>query len=103
MSNALDKARELGAAILESEEYVDLKESEVALHEDTGSYRLFRDMNNSEKDRMEALKDENIARYIECQNKYNSLIRDINTIISYYTGYTAEKGDCGSCSGCGSK
>lgn len=103
MANVLDKARELGMAILDSEEYTALKESEVAIHEDTESYRLFRDMDKSEKDRMEALKDEKVACYIECQGRYNSLMKDINTIISYYTGYIAEKGDCGSCSGCGSK
>lgn len=103
MANPLDKARELGSAILSSAEYTNLKQAELDMHENVESLKLFQSINRSEADKIVALGDKRVSRYIDCQKRYDSLMRDINTIISYYTGHIAVKGDCSSCGGCGSE
>ncbi|MTI48132.1 YlbF family regulator [Sporosalibacterium faouarense] len=123
-SNPLDKARELGSAIINSKEYSELKEAEKQFLNDKASDLLdsynskMKEYSNlvSKKDRnleeeeslMAELKDlkkeidnnEVINYQYECQKKYDKLIKDINDIINYMTGNNQKKSGCSGCSGC---
>lgn len=103
-SNYLNKARELGKAIVESDEYVNLKKCEDALYSDSESveryenYRSLENKGDESADKM--LQDEKVREYVSAQKAYNAMMSDINVILSYFTGHTSEKGSCGGCGGC---
>ncbi|WP_425449682.1 YlbF family regulator [Dethiothermospora halolimnae] len=119
---ALDKARELARAIVESEEYILLKESEKSLHNDKKASDLLSTY-NKKLDKFNEIKfkrdEELLKKYHEeitklkddidnnttinnlyrCQKNYDNLISNINNIINYFTG-NDKKSKCGNCSGC---
>lgn len=103
-NNPLNKARELAASIVNSEEYKDIKRAEDALYSDSEVSEIYKKYLESGKLESENEEKKKIVKeYIEAAGKFNSLMRNINTIISYTIGYTGAKGDCSSCTGCKGK
>lgn len=121
----LDKARDLGLAIIDSKEYCNLKEAEKNLlnnQEASSLISLFEKKNEefsiitrkkeydsnyvkevvSDIKRIQKDIDNNpiISHLYHCQKKYDKLIKNINDIIDYMTGNNRKKNGCSNCSGC---
>ncbi|WP_235436137.1 YlbF family regulator [Gottschalkia purinilytica] len=126
----LDKARELGNSISQSDEYTNLRKAEEAFHNDNESVKLLKDLEVKKKKYESLISSDNINNKIikslfeeikdiekkiannliiqnlyDCQLKYDKLIKNVNTIIGYMIGSTAQSksgrsGCKGSCSGC---
>ena len=123
-TNSFDKARELGYAIIHSEEYLNLRKAEAEFHDSKNAARLLDELNIAQnkynnllnngmddrkvsllKDQIEKIQ-ENIDHNLAIQNlynaqkKYDNFIKNINNIIDYITG--EEKKECSSnkCSSC---
>lgn len=89
----LNKARELGKAITESEEYRNLIEIEdkiAKIENESGDY------SNDEKSELDGL----LRDYENAQNEFREMMNDINRIISHYTNITVKKDNCSTCSRC---
>ncbi len=87
------KARELGKAITESEEYMNLikiEEKIAKIENESGNY------SEEERKKLDSLIDE----YDNAQAELRELMNDINRIISHYINLKVEKGDCSSCGKC---
>ncbi len=129
MSEILAKARELGQAIVDSEEFKALKECEEAQEKDEEAIALLRNYNEKRKalaeeigagnvseERMAKIREEltdlfetvmansTIAAYSEAQQKFDTVVQQMNSILTYFmTGEisTGCSGNCGGCSSCG--
>lgn len=126
----LEKARALGEAIAASEEFKTLKEAEEAQENDEGAMALLKSYNEERKalaeeiaggkvsdERMaeirktledrfeEVMGNPVIARYSEAQQTFESIVSQMNAILTYYiTGEISAScgGNCAGCSGgCG--
>ena len=123
--NVIEKARELGAMLQESEEMKAYKEAEAAQKADEASQaamsefnlnrlNLARDMQNGKISREDAVAKNNeayeellkkaplINEYVEKKKVFDNLVNQVNQIINFYiTGSTGScSGSCSSCGGC---
>lgn len=122
----LEKAKELGMLIADSEEMKNLKESELMVYQDEKAKKLVEEHKNVQlefvkglrgnlsKEEIEELKTKleekqkelneyNVTRYfLNSKREFDSLVKDINNIMTYeITGKQACDGhSCGTCSGC---
>ena len=128
MAEIFEKARELGVAIMESEEFKKLKQAEQDQENDAEALQLLADystlrskladdINKGEigEERMAQIREEleeayqkmttndHITAYINAQRTFQAIIDQMNSIISYHiTGQLPGgcSGSCSSCSGC---
>ncbi len=122
----IEKARELGEAILNSEQMKAYKEAEAVQKADEASQQamsefnlnrlnLARDMQNGKISREDAVAKNNeayeallkkaplIGDYVEKKKEFDGLVNQVNQIINFYiTGSTGGgcSGSCSTCSGC---
>ena len=129
MTEIFEKARELGEAIMESEEYKELKRAETEQENDEEALSLLKEYNDIRKKLAEEIKDssvseervseirekleeayskittnDHITAYINAQQKFRAVIDQMNSIISFHiTGKLPGGcgGSCESCGGCG--
>ena len=129
MSEILTKARELGQAIVDSEEFKALKSAEEKQEKDEEAMALLLEYNNVRKalaeeinasevsdERMKAIREElektyekvmsnpTISEYYEAQRKFEAIVGQMNSILTYFmTGEISGgcSGNCSSCSSCG--
>jgi len=127
MSQMIEKAKELGMLIKESDELKEYKEAEAAQLDDKEAVELMMEYHNTQeelskeaadpnitKEKYEELnvkaqaafgkiiKNPSIARYIQAQQNFSNLMNQVNTILSYYITGEEESGCGGNCSGCSS-
>lgn len=123
--NIMDKARELGRLIADSEEMLNLKESEAEIEQDDKSRRLMseykalqrelaratqekrdktvlRDLNQRLDDKYTEITGHDVTgRYLTAKSIFDSFVNQVNHVIIYsITGEEPCSHDkCGSCSG----
>lgn len=125
MDKVLEKARELGELIQQSEEMKKFKDAERAQSEDENAATLMqeynvkrmnlaRDMQNGKIERAEAVKENTLAfeemvgkcqtikDYVEAKKEFDMLVQKMNQILNYYiTGQDPNcTHDCSTCGGC---
>ncbi len=124
MNNILTKARELGEAIVESEEFKTLKAAEEAQENDEGAMALLKSYNDERKalaeeiskgvpeERMaeirkiledrfeEVMSNPVIAEYSEAQQTFESIVSQMNAILTYYLTGEISASCGGNCAGC---
>lgn len=121
----LDKTRELGEMLRNSEEMKAYKDAEAAQQADEATQEhmkefnlnrlnLARDMQNGKMSREDAIEANNkafdelcekaplIREYVDAKAKFDELVNKVNSIINFYiTGQTEDcTHDCSTCSGC---
>jgi len=127
MNDIIEKARELGQMLAESDELKALKGAEELQLADPKAQELMMEYANAREaaaqkaqnaditkedfeqiqKEMEAafsklMTNENIKRYIEANNTFKNLINQVNAIIAYYVKGEEQQGSCtGNCSTCG--
>lgn len=126
MDEILQKAKELGIMIADSKEFAAVKAAEEAQLADPEATRLMMNYANKRdelsqkaaaadvtKEDFEAIKAEaqaefekicenaNIKAYLEANQKFSSLIEQVNTIIGYFVKGGEASGCGGNCSSCG--
>ncbi len=127
MSEILTKARELGQAIVDSEEYKTLKALEEQQENDEEAMALLIEYNNVRKalaeeinngevndERMAQIRTEleecyekvmsnpTISAYNEAQQKFSAVVQQMNSILTYFMTGEISGGCSGNCSGCSS-
>lgn len=125
MNEIIEKTRELGELIQNSEEMKKAKNMEILQENDSEAQELLkefnlqrmnlaRDMQNNKISREEAVKKNNeafeemvsksetIKKYIEAKKEFDSLVNQINQVLNFYiTGQDPNcTHDCSSCGGC---
>lgn len=127
MNEIIEKARELGQMLAESDEFKALKGAEELQLADSEATALMMeyantrerlsnkmaDPSNTEEDfktiqkEMEEafhklMTNANIKRYLEANNSFKTLIDQVNAIIAFYVKGEEQSGSCsGNCSSCG--
>ena len=127
MNDIIEKARELGMMLAESDEMKALKGAEEMQLADPEAQVLMMEYANTrdrlsqkvasgevDKDGMEAVQtemeqafqklmtNENIKRYIEANKAFRTLIDQVNSIIGFFVKGEEQSGSCsGNCSSCG--
>ena len=127
MNQIIEKARELGQMIAESDEFKALKGAEELQLQDPEAQELMIEYANRRdelsqkaareditKEEFEAIQKEmqdafnklctnkNITRYIEANKEFSNLIGQVNSIIAYFVKGEEQSGGCsGNCSSCG--
>ena len=130
MNEIIEKARELGMMLADSDEMKALKGAEEMQLADPEAQVLMMEYANAreaaavkaqnpdvtkeefeqiqtdmEKAFAKLMTNENIKRYVEANNSFKSLINQVNSIIAYYVKGEEQQGgcsgNCSSCSGCG--
>ena len=127
MSEILTKARELGQAIVESEEFKALKAAEEKQETNEEAINLLIEYNNVRKalaeeinksevsdERMAEIRAELeksyekvmsntvIGEYYDAQKKFDAIVGQMNSILTYYITGETNSGCSGNCSGCSS-
>lgn len=127
MSEILTKARELGQAIVDSEEFKALKAAEEAQEKDADAMELLLKYNTDRKalaeeistgnvseERMAEIREQleesfekvmsnpTIAAYSEAQQKFDAIVQQMNAILTYFITGEISGGCSGNCSGCSS-
>lgn len=127
MSEILTKARELGQAIVDSEEFKALKTAEENQEKDVEAMELLKKYNEERKALAEEVGNGNvseerlaeirtqlselfetvmshptIAAYSEAQQKFDSVVQQMNAILTYFITGEISTGCSGNCSGCSS-
>ncbi|MDK2798639.1 MAG: hypothetical protein PWP27_244 [Clostridiales bacterium] len=124
----IEKARELGKMLVESEQYLRLKDAEIAQLNDKEAQKLLKYYNDRKNRTMSAIKqgeltadelkkiqqqlqndfenmmqNQNIKEYVEAKRDFEQLVYTINSVINYYINgiNNEEKKGCSS-SRCGS-
>lgn len=124
----IEKAQELGTMIAQSEEKLRADAAGDAMNNDAEATELLRKYNENRKAATEKLRGKNpskeelaefksyvqaefdkiaenklISEYIEASKAFDSLVQQVNAVLSYFiTGQENEGGGCsGSCSTCG--
>ncbi len=125
MNEIIEKTRELGELIQNSEEMKNVKNMEILQENDDKAQELLkefnmqrmnlaRDMQSNKISREEAIKKNNeafddmlsksetIKKYIEAKKEFDTLVNQVNQILNFYiTGQDPNcTHDCSSCSGC---
>ena len=125
--NILEKAKELGQAIAESEQNKRLIAAEIAQENDVEAQNLLMQYNVRRKEITDRLKEnqpgpeeletyraelqkefdllmenKNIKEYVEAKKELDHLVQSVNSVISYYITGEEQSGGCSSsgCSGC---
>lgn len=110
--SVIEKAKELGQELVESEEYKELKKKESALYDDEEATSLLEEYENTNKQlqmarangqevsekqqkqlqsiQMKMEQNPSIKSYIESQKKFNEVMNSVNKIINGYI--TGEEG-----------
>ena len=127
MNEIIEKARELGKMLAESDELKALKGAEELQLSDPDAQVLMMEYANAReaaakkaqdpemtKEGFEEIQSElesafqklmtndNIKRYIEANNQFKSIMNQVNSIIAYYVKGEEQQGSCtGNCSTCG--
>lgn len=126
MNEILTKARELGEAIVASEEFKALKDAEEAQEEDEAAMLLLKNYNDERKalaeeissgnvsdERMaeireilekkyeEVMNDPKIYAYSEAQKKFEAIVSQMNAILTYFMTGSLSASCSGNCSACG--
>lgn len=126
MAEIFEKARELGEAIIESEEYKELKKAELEQEEDAEAMALLKEYSElrtslaqeiqkgdvseeemaSIRERLEeayekVTTNDHITAYINAQRTFQSIIDQMNNIISFHITGKIPGGCSGNCSSCG--
>jgi len=127
MNDIIEKARELGKMIADSDEMKALKGAEELQLADPKAQELMMEYANKreeiskkasdpnmtkegfeaiQKEMEDAFKklmtNENIKRYIEANKQFKTLIEQVNAIIAYFVKGEEQSGSCsGNCSSCG--
>jgi cell fate (sporulation/competence/biofilm development) regulator YlbF (YheA/YmcA/DUF963 family) len=127
MNEIIEKARELGMMIAESDEFKALKGAEAMQLSDPKAQELMmeyattreklsqrasspditkEDFEKIQTEMEEAFKklmtNENIKRYIDANGKFKTLIDQVNSIIAYFVKGEEQAGSCsGNCQSCG--
>ena len=124
----LEKARELGEMLADSEEYKRLQAAEKAKNEDEQALKLLNDYNRMAnefamkvqaaeptKEELENYRDSLgkafaeldanpvVHEFMESKKSFDELMKNINSIIAFYVvpkGQSSCSGYCGSCGGC---
>lgn len=121
-----EKAKELGMMIAESEEFINLEKAEIAQNADEEAQKLIaaftakRDeltrkitspdvTEETMKEVQEQMDEEykiltsnsNIAAYLEATGKFQNMMNEVNSILSFYINGPQESNCTGSCSTCG--
>lgn len=126
MSEILTKARELGQAIVDSEEFKKLKELEEKQEKDEEAMALLVEYNNVRKalaeeiqsgvndERMNDIRTEletvyekvmsnqTISEYQKAQQEFDAIVGQMNSILTYFVTGEISGGCSGNCSGCSS-
>ena len=127
MSEILTKARELGQAIVDSDEYKNLKAAEEKQEKDEEAMALLVEYNNVRKalaeeinntevsdERMAEIRTKleetyekvmshpTISEYYEAQQKFEGVVQQMNAILTYFMTGEISGGCSGNCSGCSS-
>ena len=127
MSEILTKARELGQAIVDSDEYKALKAAEEKQEKDEEAMALLVEYNNVRKalaeeinssevsdERMTEIRTKleesyekvmshpTISEYYEAQRKFEAIVGQMNSILTYFMTGEISGGCSGNCSGCSS-
>ncbi len=112
--SVIEKAKELGQELVESEEYKELKRKEKALYDDEDATSLLeeyeninkqlqmarangQEVNDQQQKKMQSLQmkmeqNPSIKSYIESQKKFNEVMNSVNKIINgYITGQDQEQ------------
>ena len=125
MNEIIEKTRELGELIQNSEEMKNVKNLEILQENDDKAQELLkafnlqrmnlaRDMQNNKISREEAIKKNNeafedmlaksetIKKYIEAKKEFDALVNQVNQILNFYiTGQDPNcTHDCSTCGGC---
>lgn len=126
MAEIFEKARELGEAIIESKEYKELKKAEMEQENDPEAMKLLADYSalrsklaeeiqkgEVAEDRMAEIRqdledayekvteNDHIVAYINAQRLFQSIIDQMNNIISFHITGKMPGGCSGSCDSCG--
>ena len=126
MAEIFEKARELGEAIIESEEYKELKKAELEQEEDEEAMALLKEYSElrtslaqeiqkgdvseeemaSIRERLEeayekVTTNDHITAYINAQRTFQAIIDQMNNIISFHITGKMPGGCSGNCSSCG--
>ena len=121
MSDIMEKAKELGMLIAESDELKNFKAAEDAQMADAAAQELMMAYykkreelaKKATKEDFEGIQDamqmefnklcenENIKNYLEAQAAFSNMMQQVNSIISYFVAGKEEGGCTGSCSTCG--
>ncbi|MGM9551282.1 MAG: YlbF family regulator [Clostridia bacterium] len=127
MSEILTKARELGQAIVDSDEYKALKEAEEKQENSNEAMDILKAYNEERKalaeeigkgdvsdERMAEIRKQleesyekvmsqpEIAAYYEAQSKFEAIVQQMNSILTYFMTGEISTGCSGNCSGCSS-
>lgn len=125
MNEIIEKTRELGELIQQSEEMKNVKNAEILQENDDKAQELLkefnmqrmnlaRDMQNNKISREDAMKKNNeafdtlleqsetIKKYIDAKRDFDSLVNQVNQILNFYiTGQDPNcTHDCSTCGGC---
>ena len=126
MAEIFEKARELGEAIIESEEYKELKKAELEQENDEEAMALLKEYSElrtslaqeiqkgdiseeemaSIRERLEeayekVTTNDHITAYINAQRTFQAIIDQMNNIISFHITGKMPGGCSGNCSSCG--
>ena len=126
MSDIFEKARQLGEAIIESDEYKELKKAELEQEQDEEALALLREYstvrsNLAAEIQKDGVSEETIAAireqleeayekmttndritaYINAQRTFQAVIEQMNNILSFHITGKMPGGCSGSCSSCG--
>lgn len=121
----LEKARELGMMIAESDEFKKLKETEQAQLADPDAQQMMADYNakreefaqiasrddltkedweklnmNAQAEFIKLCQNENIKNYLDANQLFQDLISKVNSIIAHFVRGDDDSGCSGSCSSC---
>lgn len=127
MSEILTKARELGQAIVDSEEFKALKLAEENQEKDVEAMEMLKKYNEERKALAEEVSQGNvseerlaeiraqlsesfetvmghptIAAYSQAQQQFNAVVQQMNAILTYFITGEMSVGCSGNCSGCSS-
>ena len=127
MNEILEKARELGEAIIESEEFKALKKAELEQENDEEAMALLKEYSelrtslaqeiqkgDVSEDEMSAIREkleeayekvttnDHITAYINAQREFQTVLDQMNRIITFHITGENPGGCSGNCSSCGS-
>ncbi len=125
MNDILTKARELGEAIVQSEEFKALRDAEELQENDSEAMAILKAYNDERKalaeeitagnvpeERMSEIRarleelhesvtaNATIAAYTEAQKRFEGIVSQMNAILTYYMTGQLSVGCSGNCSGC---
>ena len=104
MNEIIEKTRELGELIQNSEEMKNAKNAEILQENDDEAQALLKEFNlqrmNLARDMLE--KSESIKKYIDAKKEFDAMVNQVNQMLNFYiTGQDPNcTHDCSTCGGC---